>query len=284
MIPKEFDYVAPGTLDEALNALREGGEDAKVLAGGHSLIPMMKVRLAAPTLLVDLGRISDLKQVWTNNGGLEIGSMVTYYQLHTNEDIANGCSLLAETALAIGDNQVRARGTIGGSIAHADPAADATAAVLALGATIVTNNREIPASDFFLDLFTTALEPGEIVTAIRVPRHADRTGTAYVKVRNKASHYALVGAAAVVSLGEDGSCSDIVVALTGAAAKPFRLEGVENALKGTRLEDNDLDGAIGTVGATDVDWMSDLFGSGDYRKHLAGVVARRAIEAAKGRV
>ena len=284
MIPKEFDYVAPGTLEEAVSALREGGDDAKVLAGGHSLIPMMKVRLAAPAMLVDLRRIGQLKEIRANNGSLEIGSMVTHYQLHTNEDVANGCALLAETARAIGDTQVRARGTIGGSIAHADPAADATAAVLALGATIVTNNREIAASDFFVDLFTTALEPGEIVTAIRVPRSGGRSGAAYVKVRNKASHYAIVGAAAVVTLGDDGTCSDIAVALTGASAKPFRLDGLENALRGTRLEDNDLSGAVGTVGSTDVDWLSDLFGSGDYRKHLAGVVARRAVEAAKGRV
>jgi aerobic carbon-monoxide dehydrogenase medium subunit len=283
MIPKAFDYVAPGTLDEAVNALRQGGEDAKVLAGGHSLIPMMKVRLAAPALLVDLGRIGQLQEIRSANGSLEIGSMVTHYQLHTNGDVANGGALLAETARAIGDAQVRARGTIGGSIAHADPAADATAAVLALGGTIVTNNREIPASDFFVDLFTTALEPGEIITAIRVPRTGDRTGAAYVKVRNKASHYALVGAAAVVSLDGDGSCREISVALTGAASKPFRVQECENTLRGTRLEENDLEAAVGKIGATDVDWMSDLFGSAEYRQHLAGVVARRTIEAAKGR-
>lgn len=283
MIPKEFDYTAPTTLDEALKALSDGGEDAKVLAGGHSLIPMMKVRLAAPTLLVDLRRIADLKKVTAGNGHIDIGSMVTHYQLHTNGDIAGGCSILKETALSIGDNQVRARGTLGGSIAHADPAADATAAILALGATIVTNNREIAASDFFVDLFTTALEPNEIITAIRVPRGNGNTKSAYIKVRNKASHYALVGAAAVLTMADDGTCSDASVAITGAAAKPFRLEGVENALKGTRLGDEDLKGALSSVGDTDVDWMSDLFGSGEYRKHLTGVVAGRALEAAKAR-
>lgn len=282
MIPKEFDYVAPATLDEAVNALREGGEDAKVLAGGHSLIPTMKVRLAAPTLLVDLRRIDDLKKI-TANGHIDIGSMVTYYQLHSSSDVANGCSLLKETALSIGDNQVRARGTLGGSIAHADPAADSTAAVLALGATIVTNTREIAASDFFVDLFTTALEPGEIITAIRVPKSTGSTKSAYVKVRNKASHYALVGAAVVLTMGDDGTCSDAAVAITGAGAKPFRLDGVENALKGTRLGDDDLKGALSKTGDADVDWMSDLFGSGDYRKHLTGIVAGRALEAAKSR-
>ena len=283
MIPGRFTYHRPGSVSEAVKLLASLGEDARPLAGGHSLIPMMKVRLAAPALLVDLRRIGQLKEIRSNNGSLEIGSMVTHYQLHTSENVSGGSALLAETARAIGDNQVRARGTIGGSIAHADPAADATAAVLALGATIVTNNREIAASDFFVDLFTTALEPGEIITAIRVPRSGGRSGAAYVKVRNKASHYALVGAAAVVTLGDDGSCSDIAVAITGASAKPFRLEALENALRGTRLEENDLNGAAGTVGSTDVDWLSDLFGSGDYRKHLTGVVARRAVEAAKGR-
>ncbi len=283
MIPKEFDYVAPGTLDEALSALRDGGDDAKLLAGGHSLIPTMKLRLAAPTLLVDLGRISQLKEIRASNGSLEIGSMATHYQVHTNGDIADGCSLLAEMARSIGDAQVRARGTLGGSIAHADPAADATAAVLALGATIVTNSREIAAGDFFIDLFTTALEPGEIITSIRVPRSTGNAGSAYVKVRNKASHYALVGVAAVVSLDGDGTCSDIALGITGAAARPFRLTDAENALKGTRLADNDLKGAVGTIGAMDVDWMSDLFGSADYRKHLAEVVATRAVETAKGR-
>jgi carbon-monoxide dehydrogenase medium subunit len=283
MIPKEFNYVAPATLDEALAALRDGGEDAKVLAGGHSLIPLMKLRLTSPSTLVDLRRIEELRRVNSNGGGIEIGSMVTYHTLTTDNNVSGGWPLLAECAASVGDAQVRARGTIGGSLAHADPAADLPAAALALDATLLTTGGEIAARDFFTDLFTTALQPGQIVTGVRVPRSNGNTGSAYVKVRNKASHYALVGAAAVVTLDDGGNCSTLAVALTGAASKAFRLTGVENALKGTRLDDSDVQGALGGVANLDVDWMDDLFGSADYRKHLASVVAHRAISEAKSR-
>jgi carbon-monoxide dehydrogenase medium subunit len=206
--------------------------------------------------------------------------------------LLEGCPLLTECAFSIGDAQVRARGTLGGSLAHADPAADLTAAILALDGVLIVSgsgdngegSREIPASEFFVDLLTTALEPREIVTAIRVRRQSGRTGAAYVKVRNKASHYALVGAAAVVGLDDDGTCNNIAVAITGAASKPFRLEGLENALRGSKLEDDAVQSALGKVADTDVEWMSDLFGSEEYRKHLAGVVAGRAIRTASERV
>ncbi len=291
MIPAEFDYVAPATLEEALKALRDGGEEAKVLAGGHSLIPLMKLRLAAPSLLVDLRRIPDLRGTGAGPGGQRVyGAMTTHRELHLS---AGG--LLAECAGTIGDEQVRARGTIGGSLAHADPAADLPAAVLALNATLLAARldgdggsavatRSIPAGEFFVDMFTTALEPGEILTAVQVPELAGRTGTAYVKIRNKASHYALVGAAVVLQLESDGTCNQMAVAVTGAAARPFRLDRVEEALRGTRLSDDDIRGALGEIGRMDVPWLSDLFGSEEYRRHLTGVVVRRAIEAARGRV
>jgi carbon-monoxide dehydrogenase medium subunit len=284
MIPKEFNYVAPATVDEALAALRDGGEDAKALAGGHSLIPMMKLRLAAPTTLVDLRRISELRRIDAHNGSIEIGAMVTYQSLLNDASVTTGCPVLAECAGSIGDAQVRARGTIGGSLAHADPAADLPAAILALDATLLTSGGEIAASDFFTELFTTALEEGQIVTGVRVPRLGGRTGSAYVKIRNKASHYALVGVAAVVTLDADGTCSSIAVGVTGAASKAFRLTDAENSLKGTRLADSDIEGALDGTGKLDVEWMEDLFGSADYRKHLTGVVARRAIETAKSRL
>ncbi|MEO8286638.1 MAG: xanthine dehydrogenase family protein subunit M [Chloroflexota bacterium] len=284
MIPKEFNYVAPSTLDEALAALRDGGDDAKALAGGHSLIPMMKLRLAAPTMLVDLRRINELRRVDTHNGNIEIGSMVTYRTLLNDESIQAACSLLSECAASIGDSQVRSRGTIGGSLAHADPAADLPAAILALDATLLTTAGEIPAADFFTDLFTTSLEPGQIVTGVRVARSSGKSGSAYVKIRNKASHYALVGAAAVLSLDNDSTCNNASIGITGAASKAFRLSAVEDALKGTRLSDQDIEAALGNVGGLDVDWMEDLFGSADYRKHLTGVVTRRAIDTAKSRM
>jgi aerobic carbon-monoxide dehydrogenase medium subunit len=285
VIPKEFEYVAPGTLDEALAALRDGGDDAKLLAGGHSLIPMMKLRLAAPTTLVDLRNINELRRLDGVNGSMEIGAMVTYHTLTTDDAVTSGCPLLAECAMSIGDAQVRARGTIGGALAHADPAADLPAAALALDATILTTGGEISAADFFTDLFTTALAPGQVLTGVRVPRKQGqgRMGSAYVKIRNKASHYALVGGAAVVTLDADGTCTAIALGITGAAAKAFRLSSVEEALRGTRLEANDVQGALEKVRETDVDWMDDLFGSADYRKHLTGIVAARAIETARSR-
>lgn len=284
MIPKEFNYVAPATLDEALTALRDGGDDAKVLAGGHSLIPMMKLRLAMPTTLVDLARIGDLHRVNAANGHIELGSMVTYHTLHSDETVTSGSPLLAECAMSIGDAQVRARGTLGGSIAHADPASDLPAAILALDATLLTTSGEIGAADFFVDLFTTALEPGQLITGIRVPRMGDRTGGAYVKIRNKASHYALVGGAALLSLDQEGVCSHASIGITGAASRAFRLSEVEDALKGTRLEENDVKGALGKLDNLDVDWMEDLFGSADYRRHLTGIVTARAIETARSRI
>jgi carbon-monoxide dehydrogenase medium subunit len=291
MIPKEFEYTAPTDLAGALAALRDGGEDAKILAGGHSLIPTMKLRLAAPSLLVDLGRIEDLRELLPSDrvGRMHVGAMVTHRQL------AEGDGLLAECARSIGDRQVRARGTLGGSIAHADPAADLPAAILALDATLIASRldggnggggvatREIAAADFFTDLFATALAPGEILTSIRFPVPERRTGGAYIKIRNKASHYALVGAAAVVTLGDDGTCSALAVGVTGAASMPFRATALEEKLRGSRLEDGDIQSALGTLDDLDVDWMSDMHGSEAYRRHLTGVVAARAIAAARGR-
>ena len=295
MIPKEFDYVAPSSVAEALQALKDGGEDAKILAGGHSLIPLMKLRLAAPTRLVDLRNIADLRgSTFTRNNSQLIGAMTTYAEL------AQENNLLAECAASVGDTQVRARGTIGGSLAHADPAADLPAAILALdgvlraahlngdGSTVAT--RDITAADFFVDLLTTALQPGEILTTVFIPDRrfgtdaSARTGTAYVKVRNKASHYALVGAAVVLGLGDDGVCNHAAIAITGAAAKPFRLTSVENALKGTRAEESDLANALGTLHDLDVNWMADLHGSADYRRHLTDVVAARALQMARSRI
>jgi carbon-monoxide dehydrogenase medium subunit len=291
MIPKEFDYIAPSSIEDALKALRDGGDDAKVLAGGHSLLPMMKLRLAAPSTLVDLRKVADLHGLRRfPDSHVTIGSMVTYNELLTL-DPAEGFPLLADCAASIGDQQVRARGTIGGSLAHADPAADMPAAVLALDGSLVVahlnggvSEREIPARDFFLDLMTTALEPGEIVTGVHVSMVKGRAGGAYVKIRNKASHYALVGVAALLTLDDDKVCTSASVAITGAASRPFRLEGVEAALKGTRLGEDDMRNAASRAGESDADWMDDLFGSAEYRKHLAGVVAGRAIEMARSRV
>jgi aerobic carbon-monoxide dehydrogenase medium subunit len=291
VIPKEFDYVAPVSLSEALTALRDGGEDAKVLAGGHSLIPLMKLRLAAPSRLVDLRNIADLHGLRRGpDSQVIVGPMVTYSELQSMEPLKS-FPLLGECAASIGDAQVRARGTIGGSLAHADPAGDLPAAALALDAVLIAahlngsvSERDIPARDFFVDLLTTALQPGEIVTGIRLQMVQGRAGSAYVKIRNKASHYALAGAAVMLQMQDDGTCANASIALTGVASRPFRLERAESILRGSKLEDSAIREAANTASGADVDWMSDLFGSEEYRKHLAGVVATRAIETARGRL
>jgi carbon-monoxide dehydrogenase medium subunit len=210
MIPKEFAYAAPASLDEALGLLGQHGDEAKILAGGHSLIPLMKLRLAEPGLLVDLRRLSDLRGIdRAGDGGASIGALTTHAELAREAGKGGALGLLGECAAQIGDAQVRNRGTIGGSLAHGDPAADLPAVILALDAELEAagaggKTRRIAAADFFTGLLSTALEPGEILTRIHLPGLKGRTGAAYVKLRNKASHYALVGVAAVVTLGDDG--------------------------------------------------------------------------------
>ena len=291
MIPKEFDYVAPGTLDEAASLLMTHGDDAKVLAGGHSLIPLLKLRLGEPALLIDLGRIGPLRGLDGNGGqAISIGAMTRHADLAAGRDADAGLRLLAESAAQVGDTQVRNRGTLGGSLAHADPAADLTAAVLALDAELeatrmrrdgtATTTRRIPASRFFTGLLTTALEPGEILTRIWLERRAARTGSAYVKLRNKASHYALVGVAAVVTLDSAGKVSEAALAVTGAGATPFRVADAEAALQGGAAGNGAVDQAATLVSGHDVEWMSDLHGSAEYRQAMAAVLARRAIHLA----
>src|SRR5947209_7298435 len=199
MIPAPFDYVAPATLNEAVGLLTQHQDDAKILAGGHSLIPAMKLRLAQPALLIDIGRIKDLAYINEDGGGLRIGAMTTHYQLESNARLKEICPLLPECAASIGDVQVRNKGTIGGSLAHADPAADWPAAILALDAELIAvsaqGERAIKAQDFFVDMLTSALEPNEILREIRIRLPQGRTGQAYVKVPQPASGFAVVGVA-----------------------------------------------------------------------------------------
>jgi carbon-monoxide dehydrogenase medium subunit len=275
-------------LDEALALLAAHGEDAKVLAGGHSLIPLMKLRLAEPKLLVDLGRIAALRGSGSGDGGAtSIGAMTTHHQLAQSE-AGGGAGLLAECAAQIGDTQVRNRGTLGGSLAHGDPAADLPAVIIALNAEMEAHgsngaSRRIKAADFFTGLLSTALEPGEILTQIWLPALPAHTGTAYVKLRNKASHYALVGVAAVVTHGDDGKIASAVLGVTGATATPFRAADAEAALGGGDPNNGAIDHAAGLLTGYDGDWMEDLHGSTNYRKHMAEVVARRAIRLAAQR-
>jgi len=285
MIPKEFAYAAPATLDEALDLLAGGGDDAKVLAGGHSLIPLMKLRLAEAGTLVDIGRIGALRGIMGGDTESSLGAMTTHREVMGATGGALG--LLSECAASIGDTQVRNRGTLGGSLAHADPAADYPAAILALDAEIeaahkngTITTRRIKAANFFTGLLTTALEPGEILTQVWVPTLHGRTGTAYVKLRNKASHYALVGVAAVVTLGADGKIARATIGVTGGAATPFRATAAESALQGVAPSKETADSAAAQVAASDIEWMSDLHGSSDYLRHMAEMLTRRAVRLA----
>lgn len=286
MIPAAFDYEAPATLDEALKLLSANPDDAKILAGGHSLLPAMKLRLAQPALLVDIGRIKDLSYIREAGDQILIGAMTTHFQLESSALLKQTCPLLPECASHIGDVQVRNKGTIGGSVAHSDPAGDWPAAILALDAEMVVvgplGERAIKAEDFFVDLLTTALGPDEILREIRIPKPGGRFGHAYEKVRHPASGFAVVGVAVTLQFGNGDVCESAAVGITGVASKAYRARAVEQALQGQTLGDETI--AAAAAHATDgVDANSDLYASEDYRRHLAQVYARRAIQSALAR-
>src|SRR5918911_1607461 len=287
MIPAPFDYAAPTSLEEALSLLSSRADDAKILAGGHSLLPAMKLRLAQPALLVDIGRIKDLSYIRDDGGRIRIGARTTHYEIESSRRLKEICPLLPECAATIGDVQVRNKGTIGGSLAHADPAADWPAAILALEAEMVAvgsnGERTIKAEDFFVDMLTTALEPNEILREIRIPIPQTRTGQAYMKVAQPASGFAVVGVAVSLTQGDDGRCREAAVGITGVAAKAYRANGVENALAGIALDEQAIASASSHA-ADGVDANADLYASADYRRHLAQVYTRRAIQTAAARV
>jgi aerobic carbon-monoxide dehydrogenase medium subunit len=286
MIPAQFDYQAPKTIDEAVNLLAQHPDDAKILAGGHSLIPAMKLRLAQPGLLVDLGRIRELAYIREEGGQVKIGAMTTHYQIESSELLKRICPLLPECASHIGDVQVRNKGTIGGSVAHSDPAGDWPAAVIALGAEMVvtgkSGERVIQADDFFVDLLATALGSGELLREIRVRKPQGRFGHAYEKVRHPASGFAVVGVAAALGFAGDGSCESSRIGITGVASKAYRATVVEAALTGKQLNDQTI-GQAAAHASDKVDANSDLYASEEYRRHLAQVYTRRAITAALSR-
>jgi carbon-monoxide dehydrogenase medium subunit len=283
MIPAQFNYEAPSTIDEALMLLAQNPDEAKILAGGHSLIPAMKLRLAQPALLVDIGRIKDLTYIREEGNQILIGAMTTHYELESSTLLKKICPLLPDCASHIGDVQVRNKGTIGGSVAHSDPAGDWPAAIIALNAEMITvgpgGERTIKADDFFVDLLTTALVAGEILREIRIAKPAGRFGHSYQKVRHPASGFAVVGVAAALQLGTNGSCQSAAVGITGVASKAYRAAAVENALQGKTLNDQTI--AEAASHSTDgVDLNSDLYASEEYRRHLAQVYTKRAIQRA----
>src|SRR4030095_10860713 len=286
MIPAQFDYQVPGTLEEAINLLAQDPDGTKVLAGGHSLIPAMKLRLAQPQRLIDIARIRDLSYIRDDVNVILIGATATHYELESSDLLRNICPLLPECAQSIGDVQVRNKGTIGGSLAHCDPAGDWPAAAIALNADVVLagpgGERTMKAEDFFVDLMTTALEPGEILREVRIAKPQCKFVHAYQKAPHPASGFAVVGVAANLSFNADGSCSAASLGITGVANKAYRAGGVESALAGKKLDDQTIAAAAAKV-CDGIDVNGDLYASSEYRKHLATVHAGRAIKAAVSR-
>lgn len=283
MIAQPFEYHVPKTLAEASQLVAQFGAEGKILAGGHSLVPMMKLRLASPKHLIDIGRIADLSYVREEHGKIQIGALTTHYKLESSELLKTKCPLLRETAREIGDAQVRNKGTIGGSLAHSDPAGDWPAAVLALDAEIQAlgagTERWIPARDFFVGLLETSLAAGEILTAIRVPALSARSGDAYVKLHQPASGFAIVGVAVRLGLDEKGAIQQVGVGITGAGPKAYRAAAVEGTLRGKSPSAKRLAEASAHA-AEGIDVNSDLYASATYRAHLANVYTRRALEKA----
>lgn len=285
MFPTQFGYERPDSVQAAVKFLAEN-PGAKVLAGGHSLLPAMKLRLAMPESLVDLNGVSSLRGI-SSNGAITIGAMTTYNQL-AESDALRGITMIREAARLVGDPQVQSRGTIGGSLAHSDPAADFTAIMLALGAELKalgpSGERKIPIDDFFVDLFTTTLGDDEVLTEITVSLPDGNVGTAYEKQRHPASGYAVAGVAVLLSIDGD-TCRDARIAVTGATTKATRSTAAENGLKSKTLDDQTIQRAT-DIAAQGLDLNGDAFASEEYRRHLVGVLTgraiRRALEDARG--
>ncbi len=279
-VPAVFDYHPAQSVDEAIALLQQYGDEAKILAGGHSLIPAMKLRLSQPTHLIDLGRIADLSYIREEGNVVAIGTMTTYTTLARSELLRQRFPLIVDAASVLGDQQVRNRGTLGGSIAHSDPAGDMPGIILALKAEIVvrgpSGSRTIAADDFFVGTFETALTPDEIVTEIRLPLPAAHTGSAYMKLENKASHYAITGCAAVVSLDASGDCSLVSLTITGASTQTVRAAAAEAVLRGKQLNDAAITDAASHA-ADGMEVVSDIHGSTDYRRQMTAVIVKRAL-------
>ena len=277
MIPAEFDYAVPESVDEAIAALRDGGEDAKLLAGGHSLLPLMKLRLAFPTLLVDLRRVPGLSGIERDNGSFRVVAMTPHHQVATG-----GLGLASAAAATIADQQVRNRGTIGGSLAHGDTASDMPAVLLACDGEVTARGsggeRTIAASELFQDYLTTSLAPDEVLTEVRLPA-MDGYGFAYEKFNRRREDWAMVGVCALVKKAGDGSCEGVCIALTHMAAVPLRATAVEDALRGQPANAESVARAAEQA-AEGTDPPGDLNATPDYKRHLARVLTRRALEEA----
>ncbi len=286
MKPAAFDYLAPRTLDEALEVLSERGDDAKVLAGGQSLVPLLNMRLARPGVLVDLNRLPDLAYVRADDGGLAIGALTRQRALERSELTASRSPLLVAATGFIGHPAIRNRGTVGGSLAHGDPVSELPCAMTALEATVVVRGqagqRAIPASDFFLSVFTTALQPGEVVVEIRVPGQPARTGWGFEELARRHGDFAIVGVAALLTLDASGNVARTRLAYAGAGERPIRTRRAEAALVGQQPTADAIAAAAQTA-AEELDPPSDLHGTAAFRRTVAVALTRRALAAARER-
>ncbi|MGY1601396.1 FAD binding domain-containing protein [Geodermatophilus sp. SYSU D00815] len=284
MIPAAFDYARPTTVEEALQAIAEGGDDVKVLAGGQSLIPVMRLRLAAPSTVVDLGRVSELRGVRDDGDAIVIGAMTTHSDVVSDPLIAEHAPLIAEATETVADRQVRHRGTFGGALVHADPAGDLPAVALALDAEFViagpAGRRTVPARDFFVDYLTTALEEGELLVEVRVPKLQGSWGMRYEKFNRVAQAWSIVAVAAAVRR-ENGTIAEARIGLTNMGSTPLRATAAEQALAGAAASAEAIAAAADRA-AEGTAPSSDLNAQADYRQHLAKVLTRRAVSAAAG--
>jgi carbon-monoxide dehydrogenase medium subunit len=280
MIPVAFDYSAPESLEDAIRALADGGEDAKVLAGGHSLVPLMKLRLAVPSLLVDLRRVPGLRRIERDDGAWRIGAMTRHADVESRPELG----LMATAASTIADQQVRNRGTTVGSLVHGDPASDMPAVILAAGGTLTvqgpSGTREIAAADLFRDYLTTALAPDEIATEVRVPA-LDDYGHGYEKFNRRSEDWAMVAVCALVKRAADGSCEDVRIGLTNMGSTPLRASAAEDALRGQPLDAEHIQRAAEQA-PEGTDPPGDLNATSEYKRHLARVLCRRALSQAAG--
>jgi aerobic carbon-monoxide dehydrogenase medium subunit len=282
MIPGAFEYHCPASLEEAVALLSSLGDDAKLLSGGQSLLPLMKLRLSKPQHVIDLGGISGLDFIREDGDSIAIGALTTHTEVEESALLQRKCPLLPQTATTIADVQVRNRGTVGGSVAHADPTGDLPPAILALDAEIKAvgprGERWIKAEDFFVTILTTAIEPDEIVTEIRVPVQ-EHHKTAYLKAAQRAAGFAVVGVAVSLRLRQDGSCQNIAIGVTGVTDRAYRATGVEEKLRGQKLDPRLIEQAAAVV-VDGIDVNEDINGSQAYRSHLARVYTARAVAAA----
>jgi aerobic carbon-monoxide dehydrogenase medium subunit len=284
MIPPAFEYVRPSSVDEAVAALA-AGDEAKVLAGGQSLLPLLRLRLSFPSVLVDLGRLNELRGVREEAGELVVGAMTTHAEVASSDLVRSRCGLLAAAAATIGDPAVRHRGTFGGSLAHADPAGDLPAIAVALDATLVaagpSGRRSIPARDFFADYLSTALQPDEVLVEVRVPVLGEGWGYRYEKFRRVVQAWTIVGVAAAVRRS-DGQIAEARIGLANMGSTPVRAAAVEQALAGVAVSDSAAIGRAADQAAVGASAPSDLHAKSDYREHLARALTRRAVTAAAG--